>query len=384
MADYPEFTIPIWAGSGSAVSGTTPFGFYDSDVTFQSHAPKMASWVCNSLGYPIVDIELQDTVIYAKFEEAITEYAAQVNQFNIRNNLINVVGMSASINLTGKEVRQTLAEVIDISKEYGQEAGVGGRIDFKTGSIAIKDGQQMYDLNGLWANVSESGNRIEIKRIFHHIRPASVRYFDPYSNVGAQNMLAEFGMANMSAEIQYVITPVYDDLLRMQSIEFNDQIRRSHFSFELVNNKLRIFPVPTYDNTLWFEYIVMNDRNNATADSGTGMMTDYSNINYGNIPYSSINDVGRQWIRRYTLALCKETLGLIRSKYANLPIPADSVPLDGDTLRSEAVSEKEFLINQLRENLEKVGVVEQLQKVKEASEAVQGVLTKVPLPIYIG
>ena len=97
---------PIWPGSGSAVSESTPFALYDNDTEFQSEAPQVATWCARRLGYPIVDIELQDSQFYACLEESISEYSAQVNQFNIRDNLLHLKGQSTSSNFTHKRVNQ--------------------------------------------------------------------------------------------------------------------------------------------------------------------------------------------------------------------------------------------------------------------------------------
>jgi len=48
--------------------------------------------------------------------------------------------------------------------------------------------------------------------------------------------------------------PASYDILKTQAIEFNDQIRKSTYTFELVNNQLKIFPVPTVAGKLIFEY----------------------------------------------------------------------------------------------------------------------------------
>ena len=100
--------------------------------------------------------------------------------------------------------------------------------------------------------------------------------------------------------------------------------------------------------------------------------------------YADINDPGKQWIRKYTLALAKELLGNIRSKYGSIPIPGSEVNLDGDTLRSEAASEKENLISQLREDLEAASRRNLLERQKEESEFMNETMNKIPYGIYIG
>ena len=380
---------PIWPGSGSAASGSTPFGLFDTDSEFQTEAPQVATWCARRLGYPIVDIELQDTQFYACLEEAISEYSAQVNQFNIRDNLLHLKGQSTSSNFTHKRVKSTLSENIFISEEYGQEAQVGGSLDVKRTAVSVNSGSQVYDLNNLVGEASHSGASIEVRKVHYEARPAVSRYFDPYASTGfgTYNMLDGFGFGSYSPAITFVLQPIYADLLRIQAIEFNDQIRKSAYSFEIRNNQMRIFPVPTQTGKVWIEYVLTSERDNPlrTRYSGSNdVVSDYSNVQYDYMTYSQINDVGKQWIRKYTLALSKELLGIVRSKYGTIPIPNSEVSLDGDTLRAEATAEKEQLIEQLRENLEQTSRKALLEAQREESESQQETLKKVPYPVYIG
>jgi len=379
----------IWPGSGSAVSGNTPFGLYDLDSTFQSDAPKFADWSAKRLGYPIMAVELQDVQFYTCFEESITEYSSQVNQFNIRENLLSLRGQATGSNVTHKRVTPNFADAIRVSEQYGTEAGVGGTVDFKSGSISVHSGSQVYDLNRLYADVSESGAAIEVRKVYYEASPAVARYFDPYAGTGAgsYNMLDGFGWGNMTPAVQFMMMPIYADLLRIQAIEFNDQVRKSAFSFELRNNKLRIFPRPTSNYKLHFEYIIKSDRENPLQVPYSGsanVVSDYSNVPYDNMEYQFINDVGKQWVRKYGLALSKELLGMVRSKYGSIPVPNAETTLDGDTLRGEAATEKESLITQLRENLEASSRKVMLEADSEEATRLQEKLQKVPLPIYIG
>ena len=379
----------IWPGSGSAASGSTPFGLYDTDSDFQTEAPQFATWCSRRLGYPIVDVELQDTQFYACMEESISEYSAQVNQFNIRDNLLHLRGQATSSNFTHKRVKPTLSENIFISEEYGQEAGVGGSLDVKRTAISTNSGSQIYDLNALISDASQSGESIEVRRVHYEARPAITRYFDPYAGTGfgSNAMLDGFGFGGKSPAISFVLQPIYADLLRIQAIEFNDQIRKSAYSFELRNNQLRLFPIPQQSGSLWVDYVKTSDRDNPlrTRYSGSAdVVSDYSNAKYDFMVYNKINDVGKQWIRKYGLALAKELLGIIRSKYGTIPIPNAEVSLDGDTLRAEATAEKEQLIEQLRETLEQTSRKAMMEAQKDEGDYQQETLKKVPYPVYIG
>ena len=382
----------IWPGSGSAIhpdSGSTPFGFYDNDSDFQTEAPQFATRCARRLGYPLMSVELQDLQFYACFEESISEYSAQVNQFNIVDNLLTLRGQPTGSNFTHKRVTNTFANTIKLSQEYGTEAKVGGNVDLKKGSISVTSGSQEYDLDALYANVSESGEAIEIKRVYYESTPAIQRYFDPYATTGygTINLVQGFGFGDYSPAVSFTLMPIFEDLLRVQAIEMNDQIRKSAYSFTLTNNKLRIFPDPEKNRTLYFDYVVKSDRDDPlkTEMSGSAdVVSDYSNVKYDNMEFTHINDVGKQWIRKYGLALTKELLGIIRSKYGTVPIPNADTTLDGDTLRSEASAEKEALITQLREMLEQTSRKALLEADKDEAEFLQEKLQKVPYPIYIG
>jgi hypothetical protein len=381
--------VAIWEGSSSFSSGDTPYGFYDTDNEFTSSADKFADWAARRLGYPIVDIEMQSGSFYACFEEATTEYSAQVNQFNIRDNMLHLQGNATGSNISGKRITPTLGRTVFLSQQYGTEAGAGGYVDWKKGSIDVVSGSQEYNLNALWATVSESGASIEVKKVYHDAPAAVQKYFDPYATTGygTANFVDGFGFGQFSPAVSFVLMPVFEDLLRMQAIEFNDQIRKSSYSFTLVNNKLRLFPNPTTNYKLYFDYILTSERDNTLitpAGGSSDVISDYSNVPYDNMQYKFINDVGQQWIRKYGLALCKELLGTVRSKFGSVPIPNAEVTLDGDTLRSEATTEKEALVAELRETLEQTSRKVLLEADSEESTRLQEKLNKVPLNIYIG
>jgi hypothetical protein len=360
---------------------------------FEYDCQQAASWAATRLGYPIVDIEMIDVNFYACFEEAVNEYGAQVNQFNIRNNIFSLQGMnvSTSSNITGKNVIGSgLPYIIEMSKQYGSEVGVGGNVEIKKVGIAVNEKQQTYDLNVLIGTDIESGSKIEVRRVFHTGPPAMARIYDPFSMTGMSysNILGEMGFAGFSPATQFLMTPIFEDLLRGQAIEFNDTVRKSAYSFEIANNKLKLFPIPTTSHTVYVEYVKLADKFSEAALFSSGsnydVVSDYSNVPYKEIVYKNVNAVGKQWIKKYFLALCKETLGRILQKYSTVPIPGGEVTLDGAELRSEATAEKEILMTQLRENLEASGKSAQMEARALESEKTMEILRRAPLLIYIG
>jgi len=384
--------IPIWPGSSSFSANKTPFGLYDADTDFTSSADNTADWCAKRLGYPLTDIELQDINFYACFEEAVTEYGAQVNTYNIRDNMLNLYGSStSSANLSGQKVSANFGGLIELAEEYGTENHTGGNVTYYTGSVSMSKDQQTYDLTDSTVTTYESGtpgtDAIEIKRVFHEAPPSIVKYFDPLvgTGLGSQNMLDGFGWGGMSPGTSFMMMPIYADMLRIQAIEFNDQIRKSAYSFELINNKLTVFPIPNDNNftRVWFQYIKKADRSNPLKGN-TGTVSDFSNVPYENVVYNRINAVGKQWIRRYALALAKEMLGYIRGKYSALPIPNAEVTLNGADLISAAQTEKEGLITELKEILDTMSRQMQLERKAAEADSLQQQFNKIPMKIYIG
>jgi len=381
--------IPIWPGSSSFQPGDTPFGFYDYDPQFQVDSNKFAKFAAQRLGYPLVEVELQDLNFYTAFEEAITTYGNELYAYQVAENLLSFQGASQNIGPANNQViQENMASVVRLSQQYGEEAGVGGTIDYNTGSLDLKAGQQNYDMNQ-WAIDNGIQGRIEIKRVFYEAPPAITRYFDPYAGTGTgmMQMLDSFGWGSYSPAINFMLMPINYDLQKIQAIELNDQIRKSQFTFELVNNNLRIFPIPLGGGRqkLRFEYILESDRNNPYVPStGQPMITNASNVPYQNPTYSTINSIGRQWIFEYGLAIVKEILGYVRGKYSTIPIPGSEVTLNQGDLISSATTDKTALIERLRAYFDTTSRKTLLAN-KEAEAASQkNILNDVPMTIFIG
>jgi hypothetical protein len=386
MATTPEYIA--YDGQPSNPSGLTPFGIFDTESNFQIDGPKVANFVATRLGYPILDVELQDLQMYACFEEAVIEYGKQVNQFRARDYMYNMLGSSTSTDMTQRNIVGTaLPQIIKLASDYGTEALSGGDIDLKRGYIKTSPYVATYDLKDLWGDVSESGEDLEIRKVYHEATPALARYYDPFAatGLGITNLFAEFGFDGYSPAITFVMMPAYEDMLRVQAIEINDQIRKSIHTFTLSNNVLKVSPIPRTSFNMFFDYYVTSDKTSATLQSGSQneFVSDFSNIPLEHLPYNNINSIGKVWIYKYTLALAKELLGLIRSKYERVPIPNSDIKMDGEVLRREAQQEKEMLVKELQETLTKAGYHEQMKLQAESAEAQNKILDRVPLAIYV-
>ena len=377
--------IAIWDGSSTFVTGSTPFGFYDTDTEFQTDADKVSKFCASRLGFPLMDVELDSGSFYTCFEEAVTTYGNEVFKYKIRENYLGYEGASTGSQVNNVVVEPTMNKIVQISKNYGSEAGVGGNVTKYSGSLQLSASVQNYDLND-WAVSQSVEGKIEIRKVLYEAPPAIQRYFDPYAGTGTgiQGMLDSFGFGSMSPGINFMLMPVSYDMSLLQAIEFNDQVRKSTYSFEIINNQLKIFPIPNASGSLWIEYYKENDKSALSFDDSLANISNIAEVPYENPTYSYINSVGRQWIFNYTLALAKEMLAYIRGKYTQVPIPGAETTLNQADLLGDARTEKESLITDLRSTLDATSRGAQIESQAKEVEDLQTTLRAVPMTIFVG
>ncbi len=398
---YTDPTI----GNFNDSDAPTPYGIYDADSAFISESVSVAKYVATKLGHPVMQLEFNSSSIWACFEEAVSEYSQQINHYNTKNWMWEHYGATdrvsgseygnvsntSSLMGTGSHEPEAshMGSTFFLSEQYGEAVNVGGGITLHTGSIILSESKQVYDLE-TESDISAShlNKRLEIQKVFNQGPAAISKFYDPfagtYDNI---ELLDSFGFGNVSPAVSYILRPMSYDLARANAIETNDLIRKSAYSFEVINNKMRIFPRPESTDVgdkVYFHYYVKGDKQNTTRTYTNNKVSDPSNIPYKFITYNEINASGRQWIRKFTLALAKELLGIIRSKYASMPLPNGEVSLDGEALKAEGREEKSLALEELKEFLESVSLSEGARKEQEVADAQQQVLNKAPLKIYIG
>jgi hypothetical protein len=382
--------IPIYPGSSSFVPGMTPFGFYDYDYQFQIDADKVTTFCARRLGYPIMEVELQDLNFYAAFEEAITTYGNELYAYQVRDNMLSLEGAPTSSNLNNALITPNMGSIIRLSQQYASEAGAGGNVTYYSGALALTPGTQEYDL-GEWAVSQSITGGIEIKSVFYQNLPAVSQMYAPFGGFGGLGGVPAAGlyggMYGGGYGGGYLMMPVAYDAAVVQGIELSNTIRLSAYTFNIVNNKIKVFPIPSdsdvRDGFLFFEYIKVQERltNGLITPGG---ITNPSNAPYGNPIYTQINSVGRQWIYEYCLALCKEMLGYVRGKYSTVPIPEQNMTLNQSDLLSAATAEKTALIERLRGYFDETSKKALLERRSQESDFRRQEINNVPMVIYIG
>jgi hypothetical protein len=405
--------VPIWPGSASfaAVSSSyyvtgswpppTPFGFYDNDSEFKVDANKVSNFCALHLGYPIENVELQEINFFAAFEEAVTVYGNELYAFQLRDNYLSLEGASDRIDVNNSVFTPTMATIVRLSQQYGEEAGAGGNVTWYKGQLKLIPGVQDYDLS-LWADDMGITGGIEIKNVFYQPPPAINQLYSPtlmtgQGGLGGVPPLGFYGFGYGYAN--YLMMPTSFTMQNLQAIEMQNTVTLSNYTFNIVNNILSVFPIPGtgmtgddfdggndlgYGHYLVFDFIKVQDRIDAAFENGTNKITNTSDAPYLNPTYAKINSIGRSWIFEYTLAKAKEMLGLTRNKYSQIPIPGAEVTLNGDSLATQGIADQEALITRLRDYFDQTSRQSLLERRAAESEARVKEINQVPMTIFIG
>lgn len=386
----------------------TPFGFFDSDSDFQTEADSMVTFVKRKLGDDILSVELTKKEIWTCFEEAVCEYSRLIHELRIQSELVNVMGMSTSSNLTNINPRQTLEYLMRMAEPYATEAAIGGSYDADLGYIDLVQGQQDYDIyadvksaatgtlgQNLWLSIpSSSRGKMKIVELFHFEPLAAQHFLLNASNI--TNFLAtNFNYESYVNSTVFYVLPVYEDLLRRGMLETAFRVRRSNYSYKIIGSNLRIFPIPSSEMQLGKMFIKVFARtinpvdptaiggslmSGSSADSTLYGVSSPSNVPFGNLPYNTITQPGRQWIRQFSLALSKEILGLNRSKFDVIPIPNADLKLNGDSLLQQAREDQVRLRDQLKDWLQNLTTAKLIEQQVTIAENMQKQLKLIPMP----
>jgi hypothetical protein len=354
----------------SDTTNPTPFGFFDSDDDFKAEADNIVTFVKRKMGDDILSVELTKKQIWSNFEESCLEYGSILNQYQAKSQLVQFLGMPTTgsdghmSGSEGKYPRENLEYLIRFAEPYAMEAGVGGSYNMFSGSIQLEKGRQDYDIYSelknhaghvMFQSASNAApkTKIKVSEVFHFGPEAAYRFFDTTSAINYLNN--EFSFESFTPETIFYVLPVFEDILRAGQLDLSNRVRRSNYSYKLIGSNLRIYPTPTSADPKELYIRIMyhpDPLNPAYHDETIGGVSNLSNIPFGNLNYNKINSIGRQWIRQYALALSREQLGLIRSKFGNIPVPGADVTLNGTDLITQGRADRDALVTQLKEMLD--------------------------------
>jgi hypothetical protein len=372
----------------SQISNPTPFGIYDNESDFQNDADNMYTYVKRRLGDDILSVELTKKQIFSNFEEAVLEYSSILNQYQAKSQLVNYLGFPTGSALSGSEnkyPRENLEYLARFAEPYAMEAGIGGSYNFISGSITLESGRQDYDLytelkdDSGTAVFDDTKGKLRVCEVYHYNPQAAYRFFDTTSAINYLNN--EFSFESFTPETIFYVLPVFEDILRAGQLDVSNRVRRSNYSYKVTGTKIRIYPMPTTTTKkLWVKVRQFADPNApAYQDPSVYGVSNMSNVPFGNIPYKSINSIGRQWIRQYTLAISMELLGYIRGKFGSIPVPGSDVTLNSSDMINNGRGDKEKLITTLKEMLETMTYDKLVELQGTRAENIQKQLKFIPL-----
>lgn len=397
-------------GSTADVAAALPFDVYKDSAAFISGAADQVAFVYKKLGGDVLDIEIKTGNVYTAYQEAVLEYSYMINSHQAKNVLSDMLGGStASFNEDGEISAGANNASLDfpnfgfayarrVAEGISTEAGVGGFQTEYSASFKLVPNKQKYDLQSIVQASSSltaseyygevDNKKILIRNVYYKSPSVMWRFFGYYGGLNVVGNLSTYGQ--YADDSTYEVIPTWQNRLQAMAYEDHTEVRFSHFSYELQNNFLKIYPPPgdtvTDDDYIWFTFTVEKDANyeDPTRKRGVKGINNVNTLPFANIPYENINSVGKQWIRRYALALCKEILGQVRSKFGTIPIPNDSVTLNGPELISSAREEQQNLKTELKELLDQLTYSALAQSDAETVDASEKIIQKIPNPIFVG
>ena len=411
-----------------------PFGIYtasDVDSTaisnFKQGAVDQVAHVYKKLGGDVLDIEITEYQVYSAYEEAVLEYSYIVNLHQAQNVLSDVLGgTTGSFDNDGKLIADsgndgsrvtsgTNVELkypkirFDFARRWAagaaSAAGFGGHETIFSASIDVVNGQQDYDLQTLISSSASDnpsfpysnenlGSTKEIKnksilvrKVYWKTPHAMWRFFGYYGGLNTVGNLANYGQ--YADDTTWELIPAWQN--KLQAAAFEDAIytRMSHFSYELKNNHLRLYPIPRTNRNVdkfWVEFTVQSDawEDDSARETGTRGINNMNTLPFENIPYGNINSMGKQWIRRFSLSLCKEMLGQVRSKFSTIPIPGEPIQMNGSDLLTQAKEEQEKLREELKTTLAEMTYAKMAEDDASIADSTTKIMQTVPSPIFVG
>ena len=286
-----------------------------------------------------------------------------------------------------------------IGDAFSTDTGTGGYNTVYSASVTTKVDQQDYDLQTIVATSASSdasvpyygkvnNSKVLITKVYYKTPAAMWRFYGYYGGLNTVGNLQNYGQ--YADDSQFQIVPVWQN--KLQSMAFEDAIytRNAHYSYELRNNKLRIFPNGTTASPtkIWFQFVIKNEKD--IWDDDNDRQTNTTGINnmntlpFENIPFKNINSMGKQWIRRFALAVSKEILGYVRGKFGSIPIPGESITLNGAELISQGKEEQNNLREELKTVLDELTYARLAEQEAGMSDSAVKVQEKAPLTIFVG
>jgi len=400
-------TLPA-TGTTTSVSTTLPYGIYASSNAFLSGAADQVAYTYKMLGGDVLDIELTAGNVYAAYEDAVVEYSYLVNLHQSKNSLSDLLGSETGSfdsdgtittgSLSGSNASTKFTKfAFEYSRRVGDAVGtevrVGGLTTIYSASFAAVVNEPDYDLESILRNSAEfsgtvgTDKRIIIRKVFFKTPQAMWRFYGYYGGLNTVGNLAHYGQ--YADDSTFEVIPTWQNKAQAMAFEDNIATRTSGFSYQLRNNKLRLFPAPTIvqPRKVWFEFTVLESALSSTSAYVQKTIDGVNNLNtlpYENLPYASINAIGKHWIRRYALAVVKGQLGEVRSKFATVPIPGENVTLNGTALKDESKTEKDLLRTELKTILDELTYVKLAQDDQAKTVAAMETFKQIPMPIYTG
>lgn len=411
-------------GTIGDVAAAIPNCPYIGQAAFLSGAAAQVNFMYLRMAGNILDIELKPKNVYEAYCSAVLKYSEIINSHHASNVLSDFLGtatgtfdhlgefksgdiLSASLSGTNPALvypRFTFSYSARIADGFAEASGLAGSKTHFSASFIPNGNDQEYDLQEIVRDLATASGsnekfvddynnatnkRINIERVYY-VSPTNFwRFYGYYGGLSVVGNLNTYGQ--YSDDSTFELVPAWQNKLQALAFETNLYTRASHYSYEVKNNKLKLFPPPTEfasNSTfrkIWFEFTFSSDPFDDPNDElGVKGVNNFSTLPFTNINFCNINSMGKDWIRWYALALAKESLAYVRGKFTTLPIPGNEVTLNWNELLTRSKEEQEGLITSLKELLDTLTYQRLVEVDAEMADNSNRIQEKIPTAIFVG
>jgi hypothetical protein len=343
------------------------------------------------LGYPLRKFELGDKELDTLLEIAIEDYSTYINNWLIEQQWHNLQGIDVNTtDLTFALITKTLDFEKSFTLSYSKQVGLGSNApsewELKRDFIVVSGDTQVYSI--------PAGR--EINDVLWFTQPdVDQGLVDPYSttNWGA----GAFGWSYLGRPAQYV-QPTYSLLLNAMDRSTKRKILQAEMSYRITagpngTKYLYLYPVPgsRYEmrgrdgkhldgaKVWYFYYDTSTSKRDKCLEQNDDIIKLPSDVSIDNLKWGQLNSISKNRVRRMLLAESKMTIGGIRGFFSG-DIKAGNAELTMDYrhLLEEGQQEKEKLIEEIKESLDKISYQKLMEDRASIAQNLNTVLTYQP------
>ena len=365
------------------------------------------------LGSPVRIVQLEDEQLCDLLDVAMGDYSEKVQNWIIETQWLNIQNKSTFQFQNASELAYAMTvRTMDWSRDYSywfsREVGLQqrGPYEMKKDFFQVEKGKQVY--------VIPAGR--EINKVMY-VTPSTTKAA-LYGNLGTLDTgigggFGQYGnMSNGMGITGFYVGSAYDTALMAADLKYKNSLLRGDLAYQVTagpegTHLVHLLSVPGSPNMVggiaaddtwgwnkyancyvWYTYYDVSGSDDAAdlcrIENKDDVIITPDEVPFDKMRYELMNNPTQQIIRRLLVAEAKILLGIIRGTYSGaVKIPEAEMQMDYNMLLEQGKSEKETVLNELKERLERMTPWNLMEKQSTMNEQLIKVLKNKPLGLYV-